>query len=239
MYQHKQRYFHARHHRPSPAIKWHHAARVRIRFGAIWSLAGFTPPAARSAAAARSRTDRRAPAECGRAPCAPRSTRAGGTSSQRPRVSCGSTRRDRDRAHTTPLPVAAVAAPPCSRRSRRPPCADPSPMAAMTLGGSAARNARPPQRGQLPRRTPCSRNRAEPRKGAERRAGTRNLRPFRIPVQGSPSERTRKSGLRRRLPTATCGSGQYPPPAPRITEIPHIKPKHVHSHQPNLRAPFR
>ena len=111
------------------------------------------------------------------------------------RVSYGSTRRDRDRAYTTPLPVAAVAAPPCSRRPRRPPpCADTSPTPAMTLGG------------QLPSRTPCSRNRAEPRKGAERRARIRNLRPFRIPVHGSPSERTRKPGLRRRLPTATCGS---------------------------------
>ena len=105
----------------------------------------------------------------------------GGTGSWRPRVSCGSTRRGRDRAHTTPLPVAAVAAPPCSRRSRRPPCADPSPRPAMTLGGSAASSARP-QRGQLPSRTPCSRNRPEPRKGAERRAGIRNLRPFRIPA---------------------------------------------------------
>jgi len=45
----------------------------------------------------------------------------GGTGSWRPRVSCGSTRRDRDRTHTTLLPIAAVAAPPCSRRSRRPP----------------------------------------------------------------------------------------------------------------------
>ena len=32
MCQHRHRYFHARHRRPSPAIKWHHAARVRIRF---------------------------------------------------------------------------------------------------------------------------------------------------------------------------------------------------------------
>ena len=170
MHQHKQRYFHARHRRPSPTIKWHHAARKNTLPRNL-GLAGYARrprPGQRrqEAVPAEGRLPR------GRARCAPRSTR-GGTGSRRPRVSCGSTRRDRDRAHTTPLPVAAVAAPPCSRRWRRPPCADPSPTPAMTHGGSAARSARP-QRGQLPSRTPCSRNRPEPRKGAERRAGIRN-----------------------------------------------------------------
>ena len=32
MRQHRQRYFHAGHRRPSPAVKWHHATRARIRF---------------------------------------------------------------------------------------------------------------------------------------------------------------------------------------------------------------
>jgi len=105
----------------------------------------------------------------------------GGTGSRRPSVSWVSTRRDRDRAHTTPLPVAAVVALPCSRRSRRPPCADPSPTPAMTLGGSAAGSARP-QRGQLPSRTPCSRNRPEPRKGAEPRGWNPEFAP--IPHSG-------------------------------------------------------
>ena len=73
MHQHRQRYFHARHRRPSPAIKWHHAARVRIRFPQPGARQGrhAARPAARSAAAARSRTGRRAPAARGRARCAP------------------------------------------------------------------------------------------------------------------------------------------------------------------------
>src|SRR5581483_5403192 len=82
-----------------------------------------------SAAVARSSAGRRAPAaRQGR--CAPRRTRAaararGGLAW----VSAASAETSRDRAYTTPLPVAAVAAPPCSRRSCRPPYADPSPAA--------------------------------------------------------------------------------------------------------------
>jgi hypothetical protein len=61
MHQHKQRYFHAAHRWPSPAIKWHHAVRVR---NALPRNTGrvCTPPAATSAAAASNGTGRRAPA---------------------------------------------------------------------------------------------------------------------------------------------------------------------------------
>jgi hypothetical protein len=81
---------------------------------------------------------------------------AGGTGSRRPHVSSGSTRRDRDRTQTTRLPVAAVAAPPCPRRSRRPPCANPSQRPRSPSAGTNAGSVRP-QRGQLPSGTPSHR----------------------------------------------------------------------------------
>jgi hypothetical protein len=84
---------------------------------------------------ARSSAGRRAPAARQGSLCA-RSTRAaararGGLAW----IAAAPAETGRDRARTTALPVAAVAAPPCSRRSCRPPCADPSPAPAMTLGG--------------------------------------------------------------------------------------------------------
>ena len=206
MHQHKQRYFHARHRRPSPAIKWHHAARVRIRFPATW---------ARQGTHARPRPGQRRRQEA--VPAEGHGPRAAGLAA-RPAVRGrrhGLTAASRELGQHQPRPGSGAyhTAPCCGRRcaamlatiASATPCADPSPTPAMILGGSAAKTPAHPAR-QLPSRTPCSRNRAEPRKGAERRAGIRNLRPFRIPVHGSPSERTRKSGLRRRLPTATCGS---------------------------------
>ena len=121
----------------------------------------------------------------GWARCAPRSMRAaararGGLA----RVSAVSAETGRDRAHATPLPVAAIAAPPCSRRSRRLPCADPSPAPVMTLGG---RPLEAPARSTVsfPAAPPCMtrrHSRPEPRKDTERRAGIRNLHPFRIPA---------------------------------------------------------
>ena len=62
MHQHKQRYFHAGHRRPSPAIKWHYAARKNTLPRNLGPGRVRTPSAARSAAAARSRTGRRPPA---------------------------------------------------------------------------------------------------------------------------------------------------------------------------------
>jgi hypothetical protein len=176
MYQHKQRYFHARHRRPPPTIKWHYAARKDPLPRNLGPGRVRTPFAARSAGAARSRTCRRPPA-ARRGPLRPPQYARRHTGSWRPRVSCGSTHSDRDRAYTTPLSMR-----PSLRRHARddgvgPPCADSSPTPAMTHGGSAARSARP-QRGQLPSRTPCSRNRPEPRKGAERRARIRNPSPL-------------------------------------------------------------
>ena len=92
-------------------------------------------PRPRSAALARSSAGRRVPAaRLGSLRVVQYA--GGGTGSPRPRGGFGGTRRNRSgSAHTTPLRVTAVAAPPCSRRSGRPPCADPSPAPAMTLGG--------------------------------------------------------------------------------------------------------
>jgi hypothetical protein len=133
MRQHGQRYFHAGHRRPSPAVKWHHATRARIRFPQPGGPAGQArreDPRPGSAAVARSSAGRRAPA-ARQGSLRARSTRA----AARARGGLAWIAAGRDRAHTTALPVAAVAAPPCSRRSCRPPCADPSPAPAMTLGG--------------------------------------------------------------------------------------------------------
>ena len=109
----------------------------------------------------------------------------GGTGSWRPRVDCGGTRRNRPgsgshhsasccgrrcAAVLAAIVSATVRGPVASARDdpRRP----------------AAISARPQHR-QLPSRTPgmtCRHSRPESRKGAERRAGIRNLCPFRIPV---------------------------------------------------------
>jgi hypothetical protein len=109
----------------------------------------------------------------------------GGTGSWRPRVGCGGTRRNRPgsgshhsasccgrrcAAVLAAIVSATVRGPVASARDdpRRP----------------AAISARPQHR-QLPSRTPgmtCRHSRPESRKGAERRAGIRNLCPFRIPV---------------------------------------------------------
>ena len=78
MRQHRQRYFHARHRRPSPAIKWHHAARARIRFPQPGPGRAGTPQDPRPG---QRRWQEAVPAEGhrprGRARCAPRSTRGG------------------------------------------------------------------------------------------------------------------------------------------------------------------
>jgi len=186
MHQHRQRYFHAGHRRPSPAVKWHHATRARIRFPQPGARQG------RHAAKTRGQGQRRwqeaVPAEGhpprSRARSAPGSTRAaararGGLAW----IAVAAAETGRDRAHTTALLLrqslrrvlaaivsAAVRGPVASARddSRRP----------------AAISARPQHR-QLPSRTPCMtcrHSRPESRKGAERRAGIRNLCPFRIPV---------------------------------------------------------
>ena len=109
----------------------------------------------------------------------------GGTGSWRPRVDCGGTRRNRPgsgshhsasccgrrcAAVLAAIVSATVRGPVASARDdpRRP----------------AAISARPQHR-QLPSRPPgmtCRHSRPESRKGAERRAGIRNLCPFRIPV---------------------------------------------------------
>jgi hypothetical protein len=83
-------------------------------------------------------------------------------------VSCGSTRRDRPGpACTTPIPPAAVAAPPWSRRSQPATLRGPfRQRPVMALDGPVARSARP-KRGQLPGRPPrmtCRRTGPEPRK---------------------------------------------------------------------------
>ena len=195
MRQHRQRYFHAGHRRPSPAVKWHHAARARIRFPQPGARQG------RHAAKTRGQGQRRwqeaVPAEGhrprGRARCAAPQYAGGGTGSRRPRVGCGGTRRNRPgsgsrhsasccgsrcAAVLAAIASATVRGPVASARDdpRRP----------------AARSARPQHR-QLPSRTPCMtcrRSRPEPRKDAERRAGIRNLRPIRIPaLPGSPIAR--------------------------------------------------
>ena len=112
----------------------------------------------------------------------------GGTGSWRPRVDCGGTRRNRPgsgshhsvsccgrrcAAVLAAIVSATVRGPVASARDdpRRP----------------AAISARPQHR-QLPRRTPgmtCRHSRPESRKGAEWRAGIRNLHPFRIPFAGT------------------------------------------------------
>ena len=186
MRQHRQRYFHVRHRRPSPAVKWHHATRARIRFPQPGARQG------RHAAKTRGQGQRRwqeaVPAEGhrprSRARSAPRSTRAaararGGLAW----IAVAPAETGRDRSHHSAsccgrrcaavlaaIVSATVRGPVASARDdpRRP----------------AAISARPQHR-QLPRRTPgmtCRHSRPESRKGAERRAGIRNLCPFRIPV---------------------------------------------------------
>jgi hypothetical protein len=132
---------------------------------------------------ARSSAGRRTPAAQQGSLRAPQYA-GGGTGSWRPRVDCGGTRRNRPGSLTpqrfllrqslrrvlAAIVSAAVRGPVASARDdpRRP----------------AAVSARPQHR-QLPSRTPgmtCRHSRPESRKGAERRAGIRNLCPFRIPV---------------------------------------------------------
>ena len=153
---------------------------------ATWGPAGQArreDPRPGSAAVARSSAGRRAPAAQQGSLRAPQYA-GGGTGSWRPRVDCGGTRRNRPGSLTpqrfllrqslrrvlAAIVSAAVRGPVASARDdpRRP----------------AAVSARPQHR-QLPSRTPgmtCRHSRPESRKGAERRAGIRNLHPFRIPV---------------------------------------------------------
>ncbi len=154
---------------------------------ATWSPAGQArreDPRPGSAAVARSSAGRRAPAAQQGSLRAPQYA-GGGTGSWRPRVDCGGTRRNRPgsgshhsasccgrrcAAVLAAIVSAAVRGPVASARDdpRRP----------------AAISARPQHR-QLPSRPPgmtCRHSRPESRKGAERRAGIRNLCPFRIPV---------------------------------------------------------
>ena len=154
---------------------------------ATWSPAGQArreDPRPGSAAVARSSAGRRAPAAQQGSLRAPQYA-GGGTGSWRPRVDCGGTRRNRPgsgshhsasccgrrcAAVLAAIVSATVRGPVASARDdpRRP----------------AAISARPQHR-QLPSRTPgmtCRHSRPESRKGVERRAGIRNLCPFRIPV---------------------------------------------------------
>jgi len=179
---------------------------------ATWGPAGQArreDPRPGSAAVARSSAGRRAPAAQQGSLRAPQYA-GGGTGSWRPRVDCGGTRRNRPGSLTpqrfllrqslrrvlAAIVSAAVRGPVASARDdpRRP----------------AAVSARPQHR-QLPSRTPgmtCRHSRPESRKGAERRAGIRNLHPFRIPVPPcAPSPAIR-------LPAGRAGRGTLRPAIP-------------------------
>jgi len=198
MYQHRQRYFHAGHRRPSPAVNWHHAARARVRFPQPGAWQG------RHAAKTRGQGQRQwqeaAPAEGhrprGRARCAPPQHARRGTGSRRPCVSRGSTRRNRpgsNARHTAPCrgsrcaAVLAVLAAIASATVRGPVASardDPR--------RPTARSTRP-QRRQLPSHTPCMTCRLTDRNhGKARNGGPESgiCAPFRIPaLPGAPIAR--------------------------------------------------
>jgi hypothetical protein len=198
MRQHRQRYFHAGHRRPSPAVKCHHAARARIRFP--------QPGARRGRHAAKTRgQDQRRWQEAvsavghrprGRARCAPPQYAGGGTGSRRPRVvSAASAETGRDRAHTTAPPVAASLRRrargdrvghrarthrPRPRRPRRP----------------AARSARPPTAPSASSRTPCMTCRSRPDHRKARNGGPESGICTHAASRSSPSPITRDPASR-------------------------------------------